>query len=204
MRLLILGATGGTGVQLVKQALERGHQVTAFVRSPDKVKRSNGNLKVVAGDLRDTGQLRNVLPGHDVVLSSMGYRGLGRTSIRAGCAESTVDAMSEVGIRRLLVVSAALLFDNIGFPAWVLRHLVLRNVARDCSGMERIVGASKLDWTIVRPPRLTNGSRKEHYRIEDGRLPKRGFHISRADVAHFMLNEVEKPHHIRKVVGVCD
>src|SRR5215471_8674058 len=150
MRLLILGATGGTGVQLVKQALERGHQVTAFVRSPDKVKESNGKLKVVAGDPRDARQLRSILPGHDVVLSSMGYPGLGRTSIRADCAESTVNAMSEVGVRRLLVVSAALLFDDIGFPAWVLRHLVLRNVARDCSGMERIGGASKLDWAIVR------------------------------------------------------
>jgi len=204
MRLLILGATGGIGTELISQGLDRGHLITAFVRSPKKVGRVHERLRVVAGDARDVRQLRSVFPGHDAVLSTLGTRGLGSTSIREDGARGTVDAMKEGGLRRLMVVSAALLFDGIGFAAWLLRRVILRNVARDSLGMESIIRDSGLDWTIVRPPRLTNGLRKQTYRVEDARLPHGGFKISRADVAHFMLDELEHPKHMRKVVGICD
>jgi putative NADH-flavin reductase len=204
MRLFILGATGGIGTELLSQGLERGHQITAFVRSPQKIAREHEQLRVVIGDPRDVGQLKKVLSGHDAVLSSLGNRGLGFTSIREDCARATIQAMNESGVRRLLAVSVAFLFDGIGVPAWILRRVVLRHVGHDSLGMETVIRGSGLDWTIARPPRLTHGQCKQRYRVEDQRLPNGGSKISRADVAHFMLNEVEKPEHLQKVVGVCD
>jgi putative NADH-flavin reductase len=204
MRLFILGATGGIGTELLSQGLEGGHQITAFVRSPQKIARKHERLRVVMGDPRDVRQLSDVLSGHDAVLSSLGNRGLGFTSIREDCARATIQAMNEIGVRRLLAVSVAFLFDGIGVVAWMLRRVVLGNVGRDSLGMEAVIRGSRLDWTIVRPLRLTNGRGKKRYRVEEERLPNGGSKISRADVAHFMLNEVEKPEHLQKVVGVCD
>jgi putative NADH-flavin reductase len=109
-------------------------------------------------------------------------------------------------MRRLLVVGVAALFPDIGVFGHLLRNTLLRNIADDSAEMERIVKATRLDWTIVRPPRLTNGARTEHYGVADDHLPigaGRNATISRADVAHFMLNEVEQPGHIRRVVGIA-
>jgi uncharacterized protein YbjT (DUF2867 family) len=102
-----------------------------------------------------------------------------------------------------LIVSAALLFERAGFVAWLLRKTLLRNVADDSAEMERAVMSSDLDWTIVRPPRLTNGRRSEHYAVDDDRLPAGGRAISRADVAHFLLGEVEHGEHVRRIVGIA-
>src|SRR4030081_2016471 len=113
MRLFILGATGGTGRQLIDQALTRGHQVTAFVRSPEKLKVREG-LSVQQGDPRDTAALTAALPGHDAVLSALGPPGPRRSTILSDSARSTVSAMQSAGIRRLLVVSAAILFEDMG------------------------------------------------------------------------------------------
>ena len=157
MRLFILGATGGTGRQLIDQALVRGHQVTAFVRSPEKLGARPEGLSVQQGDPRDAAALTAALPGHDAVLSALGPPGPRRSTILPESARSTVSAMQSSGMRRLLIVSAAILFEDLGLLAAVLRRTLLRNVVIGSGEMERIVTASDLDWTIVRPPRLTNG-----------------------------------------------
>ena len=112
--------------------------------------------------------------------------------------------MNAAGMRRLLVVSVAFLFPESGFVGALLKNVILRANSADSQEMERVVGSSALDWTIVRPPRLTHGPRTERYRVEDGHLPRGGRVISRADVAHFMLNETEHPAHIGKIVAVCN
>src|SRR6266850_1746568 len=112
MRLFILGATGGTGRALLDQGLERGHQVTAFVRSPQKLGAPREALTVLRGDPRSVAELSAALPAHDAVLSALGPPGVGRTTILRECARSTVAAMQATGPRRLLVVSAAMLFRN--------------------------------------------------------------------------------------------
>jgi putative NADH-flavin reductase len=114
--------------------------------------------------------------------------------------------MKSTGVRRLLIVGVAALFDDAGLLARVLRKTLLRNVANDSAEMERIVKASQLDWTIVRPPRLTNGPRTEHYAVAEDHLPSGAggaATVSRADVAHFMLDEVELRAHLRRVVGIA-
>ena len=119
-------------------------------------------------------------------------------------ARSTVEAMRTVGPRRLIVVSAAVLFDDLGVLGGLLRRTLLKNVAEDSAEMERIVMASGLDWTIARPPRLTNGPLTGRYRVENGHLPDRSAtaSISRADVAHFLLSELEHRAYIHHIVGI--
>lgn len=203
MRIFILGATGGTGLSLVDQARERGHTVTAFVRSPGKLGAPREGVTVVQGDPRDAVALAAALPGHDAVLSALGSPGVGRTNILGDCARSTVSAMATAGVRRLLVVSAAVLFRGSGiFPA-LLRYTLLRNVAADSTEMERVVMESNLDWTIARPPRLTHGPRTERYRVADGRMPPGTPVVSRADVAHFLLDDLANRKHLRQIVGMA-
>ena len=203
MRLFVLGATGRVGRELVDQAIERGHLVTAFVRSPEKLAPERNGLTVRKGDARNLDELRAALSGHDAVLSALGPPGLGQTTILRDGARSTVAAMQAAGAHRLLIVSAAVLFESAGFVAWLLRKTLLRNVADDSAEMERVVMSSGLDWTIVRPPRLTNGRFTGYYSVEDDRLPAGGRAISRADVAHFLLGELEHGGHVRRVVGIA-
>jgi putative NADH-flavin reductase len=202
MRLFLIGATGRIGRAVIDQAIERGHTVTAFVRSPEKLGAQRAWVSAHKGDPRNVDDLRAALPGHDAVISALGPPGIGRTTIHRDAARSTVAAMQATGVRRLLIVSAAMLFEDEGFLYWLARNTFLRNVAEDHVAMEGIVTASELDWTIVRPPRLTMGALTARYAVEDGRMPRGRQSISRADVAHFLLDEVEDPGHLRRVVGI--
>ena len=215
MRLFILGATGRTGAELVEQGLARGHAVTAFVRSPRKIALEHERLTVIEGDPLDAGQLRAALPGHDIVLFALGpgpaadhprlslpfTNGSSPLTVSGDSARSTVRAMQETGVHRLIVVSVAFLFPDF-LLGRIFGSLFFRDVVRDAREVERVVGESGLEWTIVRPPQLTPGARTGQYRVKDGHRPPRGFSLSRADLAHFMLREAEHPQHLRKIVGV--
>ncbi len=193
MRLLILGSTGGTGRQLTSQAVEHGHRVTAFVRSPQKLGSLRDRVTVRQGDPRSVAELQAILPGHDAVVSALGPPGAGPTTILRAAAGSTV-------------VSVAVLFDDLGIAGRVLRRTLLRNVGDDALEMERIVIASALDWTIARPPRLTNGPLTRRYDVDNGHLPGRSgafASISRADVADFVLGELEHNAHVHQIVGIA-
>src|SRR5882724_13059419 len=202
LRLFILGATGGTGRALLEQARREGHLVTAFVRSPQKLAGIGDGVAVRPGDPHSVAELRAALPGHDVVLSTLGAPGPGHSTLLRDCAASTVAAMREAGVRRLFVVSAAVLFPDAPL-AWLLGSTLLRNVAQDSAEMERIVMASGLDWTIARPPRLTNGPLTRRYKVEDGRIPRGKWIVSRADVADFLLSELHQGKHTHKIVGMA-
>jgi putative NADH-flavin reductase len=203
-RLFILGATGGTGLALVEQARLRGHAVTAFVRSPGKLGPPRDGLTVIRGDPRSADELAGALPGHHAVLSALGPTTLGPTTLVGDCARSTVEAMQATGVRRLVVVGVAVLFEGEGLLPALARRTFLRNVARDHAEMERVVRESDLDWTIVRPPRLTDGARTRTYGVADGRMPPGARStIRRADVADFLLDEVEQPAHVGRIVGLA-
>lgn len=147
MRLLILGANGHTGTQLVDLALARRHSVTAFVRSPEKVRRRDPLLTVVRGDPREVDQLAKAMAEHDAVLSALGVRppqAFRPHTVVRDCAATTVAAMTRAGIQRLVLVSAAVLFPMkglmYGFFRWVLTH-----IARDLGSAEEIVRSTALD-----------------------------------------------------------
>ncbi len=203
MKLFILGATGGTGRQLVTQALARGHDVTALVRSPDRLPLLHERLTVLSGDPRRPEHLAR-LPGHDAVVSALGLRDRRPSTLLGDAARATVEAMRRAGVRRLLVVSVAMIFPDAGITRLLgppLRR-VLRHTVRDTIEMEAVVRASALDWTIARPPRLTDGAPRGRYRAEAGRLPPRGLAIPRADLARYLLDATERGLDLGAVVGV--
>ncbi len=204
MKLFILGANGHTGTQIIDLALSRAHTVTAFVRSPEKLKRQHPLLEIVRGDPRNEDELAFALPGHDAVLSALGVRpprAFRPHTLVQECAASTTAAMTRVGVKRLVLVSAAVLFPERGLIFAFFRRL-LAQVMRDLGKAEEIVQATSLDWTIARPPRLTDGS-GESYRTKRDALPSNGFSMSFRAVAAFMLDATEHRTHIHEVIGLA-
>jgi len=208
MKLVVLGATGGTGVEIVRQAAERGNLVTALVRSTDRLKAFRDRIAVVQGDLLNSGDLARVIEGHDAVLSAFGPRvpiSKGDANLLERFAQALTQAMRIAGVRRAVIESVAFLFKNsIMPPAYFLGRLFFPGVVADTSAMERIFDQTQLDWTMLRPPQLTDAPYTGKYRVQEGRLPRFGFKISRADVADCMIRAVDNRFAIRKVVGISN
>lgn len=208
MKLVVLGATGGTGLEIVTQAIEHGHEVTALVRNPERLKIFGNGISVIRGDLLKSSELERAMEGHDAILSAFGPRypvSKSETDLLERFAVALTNAMRQAGVKRVAVESVAFLFkDAIVPPAYFLGRLFFRETVADAAAMEQIIAKSGLDWTIVRPPRLTNKPRTGNYRVREGHLPHFGFTISRADVADFMIGTVEKYESIHTVVGVCN
>lgn len=208
MKLVVLGATGGTGLEIVRQAIERGHRVTALVRNPERLKPFGNGISIVRGDLLNSSELATAIKGHDAVLSGFGPRypvSKAEEDLLRRFAAALTSAMSHARVRRLVVESVAFLFkDSVIPPAYLIGRLFFRVTVADANAMEQIINRSALEWTIVRPPQLTDKSRTGRYRIREGHLPRFGFAISRADVADFMIKAAEDRTAIGKVIGVCN
>ena len=208
MKLVVLGATGGTGLEIVRQAIERGHSVTAFVRSPDRLKPFHDRIAVKAGDLLNSAELEQIIKGHDAVLSGFGPRvpvSKADANLLQRFAVALTRAMLHAGVRRVVAESVAFLFKgSIMPPAYLLGRLLFPGTVADASAMEGVFEGSELDWTMVRPPQLTDKAYTGKYRVREGHLPRFGFTISRADVADFMIKAVENHLSSRKIVGVCN
>jgi putative NADH-flavin reductase len=208
MKLLILGATGATGFEVVAQAVERGHTVTAFVRNKGPLERFGDRITVVRGNLLDSAELGRVLAGKEAVLSAFGPRlpiSKGDADLLQRFAATLTRGMQQAGVRRVVIESTAFLFkDAILPPAHLFGRLFFPGVVRDASEMENIIAKSELDWTLVRPPQLTNKPATGKYRTKLGHLPLFGFNISRADVADFMIKASENHGSIQKVIGLAN
>jgi len=200
MKLFVIGANGRTGWEIVQQALARDHHVTAFVRSPEGITSRNGRLTVRKGNAMDESQLFDAMQNHDAVLSTLGPREVFKpSSMLRDSALATSLAMNRSGVKRLVVLSAAAHFP--GIPNRIA-SFIMRNHMRDSLGMEEIVQASGLDWTIARPPRLTQ-EQYSTYRSREGAAPKMGFTLARKAVAAFMLDAIEQEKHFHKIVGIA-
>jgi putative NADH-flavin reductase len=200
MRLFVLGATGKTGGALVAQAIARGHSVTTFGRSPfagsDKAK-----VLSISGNPMSEMELTDALPGHDAVLSVLGTRGLGTTSLLGDSSRATISAMGKAGVRRLVILSSALLDQNIGLMGSFAARTLLRHHSRDQRAMERLVTASDLDWTVLRAPRMNDAAPRGESTVTVGEPSNaKGMLITKDEVARVMLDTVENGSHIRKIV----
>jgi putative NADH-flavin reductase len=208
MKLMVLGATGGTGLEIVSQAIERGHSVTAFVRSPERLKKFGDRINVVQGDLLRDGEMARAIQGHDAILSGFGPRypvSKTESDLLQRFAVTLTGAMRDAGVRRVVVESTAFLFkDSIIPPTNLFGRLFFSGIVADATAMEQIIAGSKLDWTLVRPPRLTDKPRAGSCRVREGHLPRFGFSISRADVADFIIKSAEDCTFIRKIAGICN
>ncbi|HUZ96114.1 MAG TPA: SDR family oxidoreductase [Edaphobacter sp.] len=208
MKLMILGATGGTGLQVVRKAIERGHSVTAFVRSPDRLKPFCDSVTVRQGNLLNIEELAEAIKGHDAILSGFGPRlpiAKSDHDLLHRFALALTSAMHRAKLRRLVVESSAFLFkDSIVPPTYLLGRLFFSGVVKDATAMEQVLFESGLDWTIVRPPRLTDDPYTGRYRVREGHLPRFGFTISRADVADSFIKSAETHAHIQRLIGISN
>lgn len=208
MKLLVLGATGGIGLEIVRQAIDGGHQVSAFVRTPERLKEFGDRLTVIQGDVLNGAEIERALEGQDAVLSGFGAReprSKADADLLRRFAVALTRAMLHANIRRVVVVSVAFLFrDSIIPPTYLFGRLFFRGVVIDASEMEEVFRKSALDWTILRPPRLTDQPRTGKYRVREGHLPRFGFKIARADVAEFMISAVQNRGTIGKIVGLSN
>jgi putative NADH-flavin reductase len=206
MKLLVLGATGGIGLEIIRQAIDRGHTVTPFVRSPDAVKPYANRINICEGDLLNSSDLQSAIAGHDAVLSAFGPRlPLVKTDshLLRNFAAALTPAMYGAGITRVILVSTAFLFrDAILPPAYLAGRLFFPTIVADAGAMEQIIRVTGLEWTIVRPPQLTGKPFTGKYRIRERHLPPFGFNISRANVADCLIRLVETRTAIGTILGV--
>jgi len=221
MRLAIVAATGGIGRQLLDQAVEAAQSVTAVVRNANGLSKTVRTFTVDLSNA-DPMTLQTAIKGADAVLSGLGARSAADAGVAARGTRAIILAMKAVGVNRIVVVSAAPIgtVSSPGRPnppthdpgdGFFMRHLLaplvkaaFRRHYADLARMEDVLRESSVDWTIVRPPRLTDGPRRRHYRFAFGQNLRRGLSISRADVADFMLRAVDDPKTIRQVIGVAD
>lgn len=192
MKLCILGGTGGTGRQIVVQALDAGHDVTLLVRDRAKAGAEHPRLKVIVGDLQDVAALADAMRGQDAVISAIG-RGYSFKSehLIERSVPGIIAAMKATGVRRLVFTSAVGVGASIA-DAPLLGRLffstLLRGIYADKLIGDQLIRSSGLDWTIVQPSQMTDGPLTRRYRSGE-RLALSGMaRISRADVAHFLLN----------------
>jgi putative NADH-flavin reductase len=194
MKIALFGATGGTGRQIIRQACDAGHEVTAVVRDPARLTESHPHLTALQADVIDPGAIGPAINGRDAVVSALGSRdGRVPTTICTDSATSIIQAMHTEGVRRLVVVSAGTLTTDGDGPLTrlVLKPMLgnlLKHTIADKRRMEEVVRASCLEWTIVRPPMLTNGPRTGAYRSAIDRNVRGGMRASRADLAHCILH----------------
>jgi putative NADH-flavin reductase len=211
MKLTIFGTTGGTGTQLAEQALAAGHEVTAVVRDPARLTvrtSSTTPLHVIAADIMDPASIIQAVTGADAVLTAIGPRGAGATTVSQGSVRSIIAAMQKAAARRLLTVSGSIVADDGESPYLrlikpVVRRTSLRHVCADMRAAEAEVEATDLDWTILRPPRLTEGPATGRYRTRIGGGLPRSLTVSRADLAACMLSAIGDPATVRKHVAVA-
>lgn len=203
MNLLIVGATGGTGRALVEQALNQGHTVTAFVRSPERMKISHERLSITRGNVLDPESVDSAVRGKDAVLSALGHkRWFIKTSILSKGTQNIIAAMEKHGVKRFICETALGIGDKKGrlglYYTLFVEPVMLYFYFRDKERQEDLIKHSKLDWIIVRPGQLTNGRKRGTYRhgIDLGNwiLTLR---ISRADVADFMLKQLTEDSYLR-------
>jgi putative NADH-flavin reductase len=220
VKLALIGASGGIGREVLSQALAAGHLVKAVVRNPSKL---SAEVDVVGLDLASpdgevlTAALRDV----DAVISAVGPSRAAQAGIAARAVAAITHAMDCAGIRRLVVISAA----PVGVvpsthrpqpPRYdpgddlLMRHLlsplirrVFPGVYTDLAAMEDLLRDGSLDWTAIRPPRLTNGPLTGTYRTAIDRNVTHGLTISRPDVAQLMLTVLQQPETVRHAIGIA-
>ncbi len=209
MKLLIIGATGGTGRALVEQALEQGHVVTAFARNPTRIRITHERLTVAKGDVLDYNSVDSAVRDKDAVLSALGHkRWFIKTSILSNGTRNIIRAMEKHGVKRLVCETSLGVADSRGKLGLYYTLFVIPFITffyfKDKERQERYIKESNLDWIIVRPGQLTNGPQRGAYRHGPNVGSKLWtVRISRADVADFMLKQLTDDSYLRKTPGVA-
>jgi uncharacterized protein YbjT (DUF2867 family) len=195
-KIIVFGASGNTGKLVVGQALEAGYQVTVVVRNPDAFKLSNKNLEIIKGDVLRPTTFEDAVKGKDAVISCLGSTGKEPTTVYSQGVNNIAAAMDKAGIKRIICISAGAVTvpPNSSFiTKFVVKNILQRlfkYIYADMLLMEKVLGKSDLDWTIIRAPRLTNNKRTGKYRTAINDHLSNLSSISRADLADYMVTHL--------------
>jgi putative NADH-flavin reductase len=209
MNILLFGATGGTGREVLLQALEQGHNITAVVRNPSKISIQSDRLNVIEGDVL-TSSLELAFAGQNAVICCLGAPANKAGILRSEGTKNIVNAMKKANVNRL-ICQTSLGFDDSKevlkctsfFFKNIIVPFILKSTFREHSLQEKEIRESNLNWTIVRPGNLTNGKKSENYKsgfsYSDPTLKVK---ISRADVAHLLVQQLLTTENAQKVIGI--
>ena len=205
MKIALIGATGGTGIEFMKIALEAGHELTCIARTPSKITTEHERLTVARGDVYDAASMVEPLRGQDALVGAFGVPAGPRnmvkpTTIYSEGIVNVMAAMREAGLSRLVMLSSSgTLHDPKAAWFWnrILRPLSWK-MYTDMLHMDLLISETDLDWTIVRPPQLVDGPATGDLKVAVGSFPEGTHQITRADLARFLLDEVEEPSYMRQ------
>lgn len=210
MHITVIGATGGTGRQLVTQALDRGHKVVAVARRPDAIGIKHSALLTAAGDVYDVASLEKAITGTETVIFAAGIASIMQarkgTTIYSQGIRNLLHAMKATSVRRLIAISSGGLDPKPGDPWWfttLVKPLFLAKMYADMRQMEQAIVESSTTWTIVRPPQLIDGPWTGIYRTACNASIPDDKDLSRGDLAHFILNEIEAQQFINTKVEIA-
>lgn len=207
--IAVLGANGGIGKQVVLAALKAGHSITAILRTPSNLQISHLNLQIVQGDVMKPETLDKYLKNKDVIVSAIGKNSLKNTILYSKGNKNLLESMKRVGANRAFFISASGLEVNpshsllVKFATKFILQSLLRNMYADLLRMEKIVKASDINWTIMRPPKLLDTSLTGSYRTAIDKFIINGLKISRSDVAHFIVNNISNKSIFKKTVEIA-
>lgn len=206
MKIIVFGATGSVGREIVKQALEKDFQVTAFIRSPEKMTNlTHANLTVCEGDVSNPKEVESAMKSHDAVFCALGDGRAGK--IRAGGTINIINAMNKAAIKKLICLSTLGMGESYGNLNFFWRHIMfdmlLKKAFNDHKLQEEYICNSDLDYTIVRPSALTDGVISNNYKVGfDGKYKKLNLKVSRSNVADFMLRQLYDVKYLKNAVSI--
>lgn len=208
MKIIVFGATGSVGREIVKQALEKDFKVTAFIRSPEKMKNlKHTNLTVYEGNVSNPKEVEHAVKNHDAVFCALGDGRAGK--IRAEGTFNIINAMNKAEVKKLICLSTLGMGKSYGNLNFFWRHIMfgmlLKKAFNDHKLQEEYIYNSDLDYTIVRPSALTDGMISNNYKVGfDGKYKKLNLKISRSDVASFMLHQLYDVKYLKNAVSISN
>ena len=204
--LIVFGATGGTGRELVRQALEHNYNVTAFARHPERLDLKSDKLSIYQGDVLNKDDVEKAVTNQDVVLCCIGAPGRDKSFTRTKGTANIIEAMQNQNVARLICMSSLGFGDSEDVLPWHMKYIIvplfIKNAFKDHAEQEKVIEKSNLAWTIARPATLTDENRTGNYKVGFGLKEKITLKISRADVADFMLNQISDDQYLHKKVGL--
>lgn len=196
MKIVVFGATGGTGKQVVERALAAGHEVTAVARRPSAITTKHPLLAVLQGDALEAASIEGAVRGQDAVISALGVHDRAPTVLYSQGVSNIIRAMQLAQVRRLFAISANGLEPG---PLWqrVAAKLFLWQAFKesysDLVRMEAVIKASSVEWTIMRPPRMVDGALTGVYQVAINQHLRKGWRINRADLADYVIRQINNP-----------
>ncbi len=209
MKIVVFGSTGNTGLELLTQALQRGHQVRAFARRPEQLGFANPRLEARRGDALDLDAVREAVSGMDAAVSALGVRlGQAPGTVRSRGTRNIVAALESAGVPRFISVSTIGAGDSQQRLSFVARALLPRIIGaarlREANEQESIIRHSQLAWTILRPPRLLDRPGTAHYRLGIDLRSDLRSQLTRADLARALLDQLESQAFLRLCPSVLN